>query len=188
MTDDPQSPDTNSADLADTTKPKRTSKKSAKQKTAPRTADFPDFSESVAGKSDPSPQSEPRARQQESDRAPQRPESDSHEISLPETVGGESQNAKRKRRRKRGKGNPQQNEPEAADPIESNQPLPQQTFQPPPRPKLDSDMVAKRAWKIYLSEVSEEGVALVSDQDAKELTRRCFRLAEIFLEEQARRR
>ena len=43
------------------------------------------------------------------------------------------------------------------------------------------------AWKIYLSEVSEEGVALIGDNDAKDLSRRCFRLAEIFLEEQNRR-
>jgi len=57
----------------------------------------------------------------------------------------------------------------------------------PSRPKLDPDAVARRAWKIYLSEVSEEGLALISDQDAKELTRRSFRLAEIFLEEASRR-
>jgi hypothetical protein len=56
------------------------------------------------------------------------------------------------------------------------------------RPQVDPESVAKLAWKIYLSEVSEEGVALVSDSDAKELTHRCFRLAEIFMEEQARRR
>ncbi len=49
-------------------------------------------------------------------------------------------------------------------------------------------MLTKLAWKIYLSEVSEEGVALIGDSDAKELSRRCFRLAEIFMEEQSRRR
>ena len=59
----------------------------------------------------------------------------------------------------------------------------------PPRPKIDPDLLAGRAWKIYLSEISEEGVALVGDNDAKELARRCFRLAEIFItEEQSRRR
>jgi hypothetical protein len=55
------------------------------------------------------------------------------------------------------------------------------------RPKLDADKVAKNAWKIFLAEVSEEGVALIGDNDARELARRCFRLAEIFLEEQDRR-
>ena len=48
-------------------------------------------------------------------------------------------------------------------------------------------MLAKRAWKIFLAEVSEEGVSLISDQDARELSKRCFRLAEIFLDEQGRR-
>lgn len=55
-----------------------------------------------------------------------------------------------------------------------------------PRPKLDPELVAKKAWKIYLAEVSEEGLALISDQDARELSRRSFRLAEVFLEEAAR--
>lgn len=63
----------------------------------------------------------------------------------------------------------------------------QQPRQVPPRSKLDPAVVARRAWKIYLAEVSEEGVALINDHDARELSRRCFRLAEIFLEEQARR-
>jgi len=58
----------------------------------------------------------------------------------------------------------------------------------PSRPAVNAEEVAKRAWKIYLAEVSEEGVALIGDLDARELSKRCFRLAEIFLEEQARRR
>jgi hypothetical protein len=58
----------------------------------------------------------------------------------------------------------------------------------PSRPRVDADQLAKFAWKIYLAEVSEEGVALIGDSDARELSRRCFKLAEIFLEEQARRR
>ncbi len=55
------------------------------------------------------------------------------------------------------------------------------------RPRVDPDKVAKNAWKIYLAEVGEEGVALISDNDARELSRRCFRLASIFLEEEGRR-
>jgi hypothetical protein len=98
-----------------------------------------------------------------------------------------SENTKRKRRRKKGKGgnNPQNAAPavDAEDPAVSQPQRPQ-----PSRVKLDPELLAKFAWKIYLAEVSEEGVALVSDNDAKELTRRCFRLAEIFLEEQSRRR
>ena len=122
-----------------------------------------------------------------------------------------SENPKRKRRRKKGKGGGSQNPQGQAEP-ESNgavnggetseshapsthgqqpQPSQPQAQRPPqgPRPnKLDTELLAKFAWKIYLSEVSEEGVALVGDNDAKELARRCFRLAEIFMEEQSRRR
>jgi hypothetical protein len=111
-----------------------------------------------------------------------------------------SENPKRKRRRKKGKGNNPQKpvvqddaEPqgsgdvnEPAVPAAQGQPAPRP--QPQPRVKLDHDAVAKLALKIYLAEVSEEGVALIGDNDAKELSRRCFRLSEIFLEEQARRR
>jgi hypothetical protein len=112
----------------------------------------------------------------------------------------QSENSKRKRRRRKGKGNQGQN---AAQPVDSESasapdgagepsseaPAPQAPRpQQPPRTRLDPELLAKFAWKIYLSEVSEEGVALIGDNDAKELSRRCFRLAEIFLEEQSRRR
>jgi hypothetical protein len=107
---------------------------------------------------------------------------------------GPQEGSKRKRRRKKGKGNQAQNpQPEADAPSAESEPQrqggqPQRQQPQAPRPKLDPDQLAHFAWKIYLSEVSEEGVALVSDADAKELARRCFRLAEIFLEEQSRRR
>jgi hypothetical protein len=103
---------------------------------------------------------------------------------------------KRKRRRKKGKGGGSQNAVQAALPetsAETVEEISAGAVAPPPqpvrqsRPKLDSEGVAKLAWKIFLAEVSEEGVALIGDNDAKELSRRCFRLAEIFMEEQARR-
>jgi len=117
----------------------------------------------------------------------------------------QSEGAKRKRRRRKGKGKgdaPQN----AAAPVHEHsieagelseaprQPAapPQQKPQPPQhqpqRPKVDPELLTKMAWKIYLAEVSEEGVALIGDNDAKDLSRRCFRLAEIFVEEQMRRR
>ena len=130
--------------------------------------------------------------------------------------GASSENNKRKRRRKKGKGgnshngggNTVQAESDASsgpaaegpDSPNSQPAAATQSHSPRPnhaqaqhgsqasRPRPDPDLLAKFAWKIYLSEVSEEGVALVGDNDAKELSRRCFRLAEIFLEEQARRR
>jgi hypothetical protein len=105
--------------------------------------------------------------------------------------------AKRKRRRKKGKGGGSQNavQPTLAETSQESEEEASTGSAPPPqyserqtRPKLDSEHVAKLAWKIYLAEVSEEGVALIGDSDAKELSRRCFRLAEIFMEEQSRRR
>jgi hypothetical protein len=57
----------------------------------------------------------------------------------------------------------------------------------PERLTLDPEEVSKRAWKIYLGEVSEEGLALINDNTAREMAKRSFRLAEIFIEEQSRR-
>jgi len=51
--------------------------------------------------------------------------------------------------------------------------------------KLDTKLVAKRAWKIYLGEVNEEGLALIADKDARELARRSLRVAEIYTQEEA---
>jgi hypothetical protein len=120
----------------------------------------------------------------------------------PETIQGEAGTAggKRKRRRKKKGGasaGPHHGEvqsprpqvavteapsapPQAPRPA---QPQPQQA----PRVSLDLEEVSKMAWKIFLSEVSEEGLALIGDNDARDLTRRSFRLAEIFLEEKTRR-
>jgi hypothetical protein len=65
---------------------------------------------------------------------------------------------------------------------------PQQPRQPqsPRSPSHDPADLSNKAWKIYLAEVSEEGIALINDQDAREIARRCFRLAELFLDEHAR--
>lgn len=98
----------------------------------------------------------------------------------PETVGGagsssSSESAKRKRKRRRGKGGG--SVPEEVAPAQA----------PVPKAKVNPEQLAKSAWKIYLAEISEEGVALVGDHDARDLARRCFRLAEIFLEEQDKR-
>lgn len=76
----------------------------------------------------------------------------------------------------------QKEQPEARDKPQDNRPPPHK-----PRRKPDPGKVAKNAWKIFLAEVSEEGVALIGDNDARELARRCFRLSEIFLEEEDKR-
>ncbi len=53
---------------------------------------------------------------------------------------------------------------------------------------LDVDSICSKAWEIYSAEVKEEGVELIPDNDARELCKRSFRLAEIFLLEDARLR
>jgi len=121
---------------------------------------------------------------------------------LVETPAAEpSGNSKKRRRRKKKHGQPQQQGPHphaVSAPMDGPHvqaaPLAEQGAQGPapvmhaaPRPKLDSDEVAKKAWKIFQAEVGEEGLALIDDHDAREISRRCFRLAEIFLEEAARR-
>ena len=45
--------------------------------------------------------------------------------------------------------------------------------------------MAKRAWKIFLGEVGEEGLALIADKDAREMARRSLRVAEIYSREEA---
>ena len=124
--------------------------------------------------------------------------------------GSPTESSKRKRRRRKGKGQnsiPQNSAGPVADEvtpqaisesksIEVSQdqrpprpnPQPQQQQPQQQRSKIDPELLTKMAWKIYLAEVSEEGVALIGDNDAKDLSRRCFRLAEIFVEEQMRRR
>ena len=118
----------------------------------------------------------------------------------PEPGGG----SKKRRRRKKKHGQGQGGQPSGQHPQAVSVPAegpsgqagvaasePQQPHQPAmhaaPRPKLDPEEVAKKAWKIFQSEVGEEGLALIDDHDAREISRRCFRLAEIFLEEAARR-
>ena len=61
----------------------------------------------------------------------------------------------------------------------------EQAPQEDPKVKLDAKKVAKRAWKIFLGEVGEEGLALIADKDARELARRSLRVAEIYSREEA---
>ena len=117
----------------------------------------------------------------------------------------DSSDQKRKNRRRRGKGKSQSkdeadslkvseetiqladgsSEPESGK--DDRQQSRQQQRPQQQRRRPDPEKVANKAWEIFLAEVSEEGVALIGDNDARELSRRCFRLAEIFIEEQERR-
>ena len=95
---------------------------------------------------------------------------------LPETVGGASEisfNKRKRRRRNRKSGG-----------SEDRQPMQDATS----LKQLDCKKMASRAWKIFLAEVSEEGLALMDDQTAREAARRAFRCAEFFMMEEVRRK
>lgn len=182
----PESNDSPSARRISNPRPKKQAKSAKRKETTEvksgepesKASKFPEFPEATAFDGDKAPQGDwPE---------PEAPSSGNPAV---------SENPKRKRRRKKGKGggnNPQNVIPTGdveTAPAESAEAAQSHRQQPhAPRVKHDPELLAKHAWKIYLAEVSEEGVALVGDNDAKELSRRCFRLAEIFLDEQARRR
>jgi len=131
---------------------------------------------------------------------------------IPETDTAPKADQKRRRRRGKGKSGHKDSDPATAqEPVSVEETIPLATEIPEPHPgkkqqpeardkpqdnrpqphkhrrKPDAGKVAKNAWKIFLAEVSEEGVALIGDNDARELARRCFRLSEIFLEEEDKR-
>lgn len=58
--------------------------------------------------------------------------------------------------------------------------------EPKPRIALDSKDLAKKAWKIFESEVTEEGLALLDDNGLRDYARSSFNAARIFLEEEGR--
>jgi hypothetical protein len=187
-------------------------------KKAAKTVEKPAASPDVASESVKAPPSAPAEERNQEPSEDQRTASAETGWPEPEAAStgasGQSEGAKRKRRRRKGKGqssamqsasSPVQEYPAvpvaepngASEQAQVPAPRPQGSPAPPkggppphqaPRPKVDPELLTKMAWKIYLAEVSEEGVALIGDNDAKDLSRRCFRLAEIFIEEQSRRR
>lgn len=92
-------------------------------------------------------------------------------FSQPETVGGDQSNKRNKRRRNRNrKGEPQGSSGSSNNEI-----------------RVDHDELVKKAWKIFLGEVNEDGLALMDDSSTREVAKRSFRVAEIFLQEETRR-
>ncbi len=88
----------------------------------------------------------------------------------PETVGGHEPTGNNRRRRHKAHREPNGATPAAgADAGET-----------PPQ-GIDTEELIRRAWKIYLGEVTEEGLALMDDRTADESAKRAFRTAEIFL-------
>ncbi len=92
-----------------------------------------------------------------------------------ETVGGENgsnqANKRNKRRRNRRGGN-----------GDTQNPSPQ-GFQ---RSAINPEEQEAYAWKIFLGEVTEEGLAFMDDRAASDAARRAFRIAELYLMEAAR--
>lgn len=94
-------------------------------------------------------------------------------FAVPETVGGNEgggNGGKRRRRRNRNRRGGEG----------------QSQAQQPAQPKVDPEELVRRAWKIFLGEVTEEGLALMDDRTAAEASRRAFRVAELFLLEASR--
>ena len=94
---------------------------------------------------------------------------DSNESDANAGERSDSAGTSKQARRGRGRGRSRQDQPQQDD----------------PKVKLDSKTVTKRAWKIFLGEVNEEGLALIADKDARELARRSLRVAEIYCHEEA---
>ncbi|MEO1856057.1 MAG: hypothetical protein ABGY95_01655 [Rubritalea sp.] len=119
------------------------------------------------------------ARAQKGDDDTAKPEAQNAGVQKPQNDDNASdgdQNQQGKGRNRRGRRN------------RNNKGDQQQQAQQVQAPKIDAKELSKRAWKIFLSEVSEEGLALIGDKEGRELSKKSFRLAEIFLEEQGRRR
>jgi len=156
-------------------------KKRAPRKTTPKTVT--DESPSPTAAPEQADRKEPiqgvrDARTQKSDDEAVKPEVQNSADAKPDhddnsTDGDQNQQGKGRNRRGRRNRNNKGDQPQQAQQVQA--------------PQIDDKELSKRAWKIFLSEVSEEGLALIGDKEGRELSKRSFRLAEIFLEEQGRR-
>ena len=52
--------------------------------------------------------------------------------------------------------------------------------------KEDPKRLSKYAWQLYKNEIREEGGTLIEDRDARKIAERAFRMAEVFLIEEAK--
>ena len=89
----------------------------------------------------------------------------------PETVGGHEPQGNHRRRHRGRRRSGLEMAASSAHPV-----------------AVDPEELHRRAWKIFLGEVTEEGLALMDDSIAIETARRAFRVAEIFLIESAAHR
>ena len=180
----------------------RKAAKQAKTKAAP-VAEVEASPQPVAAPAEETGRREPAARRESAKPAPAEQESGTDgAASEPEPIpfftdspaGDPPGNNKKRRRRKKKRTGDAQQGPHPQAVAHSNDGHRDEhegghapAMQAAPRTKLDAEEVEKKAWKMFQAEVGEEGLALIDDHDAREISRRCFRLAEIFLDEAARR-
>jgi hypothetical protein len=86
--------------------------------------------------------------------------------------GGDGRNRSRGRRGGRQQRGPSENR---------QQQPPQQLPSARPDVPLDLEELKAKAWKIYATEICEEGLRFVDESDAAKLVRRSFKMAEIFM-------
>ena len=118
---------------------------------------------------------------------PSQPASDSSKSNAPQegAKGAKDDNNDQSEQSKQEKGSNQNSNRRGRRGRKPNE-QPQQRNQQQ-KLRVDPKKVAKKAWSIFLAEVSEEGLALVGDKEGKEFTKRSFKLAELFQEEEERR-
>jgi len=93
--------------------------------------------------------------------------------------GRNDQSESRGRGRNRGRGRGQ----DRGQDRERERPEKRETK---PRVQVDGKDMAKKAWKIFESEVTEEGLALLDDNGLRDYARSSFNAARLFLEEKGR--
>lgn len=89
-------------------------------------------------------------------------------------TGDHGQSGKRNKRRRNKRGNSGQGEHANSQDV--------------PARELNQKKLCKKAWEIFSAEVGEEGLALMDDNISREAARRSFRVAELFLQEENRRK
>lgn len=121
------------------------------------------------------PQEKPRQNnRKESRESSDEPQKDQRDQRDHKDQGKQDQNERRGRGRGRG-GRDRDRERERPEKRE-----------PKARVSVNSKDLAKKAWKIFESEVTEEGLALLDDNGLRDYARSSFNAARLFLEEKGR--
>ncbi|MGJ8672478.1 hypothetical protein [Rubritalea sp.] len=157
---------------------KKTARKAVKRTEEPVTAPAPtentERKEPVQGVRDVRTQKSEEQQPSAETASSQAPQQDDFRKEVQSENSDQENNGQNKGRNRRGRRNRDKGEQ-------------QQPQQQPQQAQIDDKELSKKAWKVFIGEVNEEGLALIGDKEGRELAKRSFRLAEIFLEEQGRR-